>query len=295
MPYDPITILATCDLHYNIARSRAPAKAVAQEAILRGGDALVLVGDTAGADLRSMRDALRLFADFPGRKLLVPGNHCLWCMGKEDSLARYHDTLPRLASEEGFILLDHEPQTIGDVGLVGSVGWYDFSFRDRDLAVPLPFYRAKVSPGAAAYYGEHAALLDEFGDTLTEEHRGLTARWMDGVHVRLPMSDEEFADQLADTLALQLSQLAPRVERIVAFLHHLPFSQLVPRGRPPRFAFAAAYMGSARLGEVLLAEPKVSHVLCGHSHWPGRLRVGHIEAISIGSTYTEKMLEVVKV
>ena len=78
---------------------------------------------------------------------------------------------------------------------------------------------------------------------------------------------------------------------IVAFMHHLPFRELVPRDRPDRFAFAAAYMGTQKLGDVLLACDKVSHVYCGHSHWPGRHRIGHVNVINVGSTYVEKKLE----
>ena len=44
-------ILVTADLHYDIERSRAPTRQLAREIAATGGDALVLVGDTAGADL----------------------------------------------------------------------------------------------------------------------------------------------------------------------------------------------------------------------------------------------------
>jgi hypothetical protein len=97
---------------------------------------------------------------------------------------------------------------------------------------------------------------------------------------------------LAEKLALQLEGLAERCDAIAAFIHHLPFAQLVPLDRPDCFAFAAAYMGTGRLGEVLLQTPKLTHVYCGHSHWAHRERIGHIEVINIGSTYVSKKLEV---
>ena len=121
----PMRILVTADLHFDIARSREPATRLAEEACASGGDVLVLVGDTAGANLEPMRQCLALFSRFQGRKLLVPGNHCLWCQGSEDSLQRYEHILPALAEEAGFSLLDHQPVVLGDVALVGSVGWYD--------------------------------------------------------------------------------------------------------------------------------------------------------------------------
>jgi predicted phosphohydrolase len=292
----PVTLQATADLHYNIPRSRQPAERIARRICDAGGDALVLVGDTAGAEPAAMADCLGLFESFPGRKLLVPGNHCLWCRPGEDSLTRYHELLPAVAAEAGFTLLDHAPQILdGRVGLVGSIGWYDFAFRDESLEVPLGFYRAKLAPGAATYYTEHRQLVADHRETLTDDHLAISTVWKDGRHVNLPMSDEAFTELLCDRLAAQLDALAPRVERIVAFTHHVPFEPLVPRRPEPKWAFAAAFLGSPRLGRVLLAEPKVSHVLCGHTHWPTRTTVGPIEAVNIGSTYTEKRLETLTV
>lgn len=73
-------IVVTADLHYDSLRSRAPAEAVAEEICRAGGDVLVLLGDSASAAHEPLRDCLRLFDSFTGRKFMVPGNHCLWCL-----------------------------------------------------------------------------------------------------------------------------------------------------------------------------------------------------------------------
>ncbi|MFW6062405.1 MAG: metallophosphoesterase [Planctomycetota bacterium] len=287
-------ILVTADLHYNIGRSRQPAEQLARRVAGEGGDALVLVGDTAGADLRAMREALQLFADFPGRRLLVPGNHCLWCQPGQDSLERYERVLPELAAEEGFSLLDHEPVVLGGVGLVGSVGWYDYSFRDPALGIPLEFYRAKLSPGAARYYGRRD-LIDRHADAVTDEQMRIGARWMDVEHIRLPMSDEAFAEHLTRRLTAQLKEMTLRTRQIAVFLHHLPFEELLPHNRPAKFRFAGAFLGARRMGEALRRFAAVSHVYCGHSHWRARKRVGHMHAINVGSTYTDKHLDILQI
>ncbi len=285
-------ILVTADLHYDIPRSREPTEALARRAVRAGGDAIVLVGDTCGRDIGPLRQCLRLFAGFPGRKLLVPGNHCLWCDHGQGSLDRYERLLPAAAEDEGFTVLDHQPVTIATTGLAGSIGWYDYSFRDESLGIPEAFYEAKLSPGAAVHYGGHDELLAVHEHVLTARQMDLGVAWMDGQHVRLPMSDAQFVDVLADKLARQLAAMSADCERIVAFLHHLPFELMVPPGRPDRFAFVAAYMGAERLGEVLLNCRKLTHVYCGHSHWRDKRRVGHLQVVNIGSTYTDKHLEV---
>lgn len=287
-------ILITADLHYDVVRSRHGAVEMARRVCGLGGDALVLVGDTAGRETSMLRECLRLFEGFSGRKFIVPGNHCLWCRPGESSLERYDRLIPREAGEEGFAVLDHEPAAMGAVGLAGSIGWYDYSFREKSLGIPVAYYRAKVAPGAAERMEEHDALHRSHAGHLTERQLSIGTRWMDGQYVHLGMSDEEFVEKLTDKLARQLSELSQRVERIVAFVHHLPFEELVPRGRPDRFAFAAAYMGARRLGEVLRNCPKVTHVYCGHSHWPARHAIDHMTVVNVGSTYTEKQLEILE-
>ena len=142
-------ILITADLHYDVRRSRKPAEDLARRVCETPGDVLVLLGDSAGADLDVFRQCLHMFADFPGRKLLVPGNHCLWRHHKETSLQRYEELIPALAKEESFTVLDRQPVLLGKTALLGSIGWYDYSLREESLGIPLDFYREKISPGAA--------------------------------------------------------------------------------------------------------------------------------------------------
>jgi predicted phosphohydrolase len=283
-------ILITADLHYDIARSREPTEKLAREICRTPADALVLAGDTAGGNLAFHHEALALFDDFSGRKLLVPGNHCIWCAEDENSLDRYEQILPEVAAEHGFSVLDHQPAVLDGIALVGTIGWYDYTFADEHLAIPTAFYEAKVAPGAATYLG-HDELIEAHREQLTERHLAMGVRWMDGVRVRLGMSDHAFCHRLADKLARQLNDVAREARQIIAILHHLPFPELVPRERPDRFAFAAAYLGASQLGDVLLGCEKLSHVYCGHSHWPMRVRVGNMEVVNIGSTYVEKRLE----
>lgn len=289
-------ILATADLHYDIARSRLPAQKLAAEVCSMRADALVLVGDTAGANPDVLVECLKLFDGFSGRKFLVPGNHCLWCRAGETSLDRYYRVVPEAAGSAGFSVLDHQPAVLGNVGLVGSIGWYDYSMCEESLGVPLPFYQAKVAPGAAAYLDEphHRELLTRWGSKLGQRQMSMGVRWMDGQHVRLPMSDEQFTENLAQRLAGQIDEISPRVDRVVAFLHHLAFREQLPPDRPDRFAFAFAYLGSVRLGEILLARPKVTNVFCGHSHWVDCRNIGPLCVVNIGSTYVDKRLEVLE-
>ena len=288
-------ILVTADLHYEVSRSRRPARELAREACAEGGDAIVLVGDTAGADFRWLSGALGLFDDFSGLKLMVVGNHCLWSRDSEDSIDRYERTIPQVASEHGFTVLDHDPVVIASVALIGSVGWYDYSFADRSLGIPEEFYKAKVAPGAAIQMDSHRELIETHRGGLTPRSLQIRSRWMDGSYVRLGMSDEAFCERATDRLNKQCIEVSPKVDRIIAFVHHVPFAELLPGDHGDRVAFARAYLGAEMLGNTLLEFPKVSDVYCGHSHWKCERTIGHLRAVNVGSTYSEKRLEILAI
>lgn len=285
-------LLITSDLHYNIARSREPAERLARRlcdpaAGYTADDALVIAGDLAGAEKDRFDDCLALFDSFGGRKFFVAGNHSLWSLTGQDALEILRHDLPARGARHGFACLEYQPAILGPVALVGTVGWYDYSFRHEPLAVPMRFYQNKVAPGAARYFTEHRDLLVR-QDDLLDRHHELTTRWMDGAYVRLPGSDEEFTKMLADKLARQLDEVASRVDRIVVVIHHVPLAELMPDLPSEKWQFVAAFMGSALLGRVCRAQPKVTHIVCGHTHQAAAARVGPIECAVTGSSYLEK-------
>ncbi len=287
-------LLVTSDLHYNVARSRAGVLRLAEEVCATPADALLVLGDVAGQDLGILREALGLFDGFAGRKLFVCGNHELWAPPGGSSLERLEAQVPAICREAGFHPLDLEPVVIGEVGLVGSVAWYDYSYRPERLGIPLRFYQAKTAPGAAGRIEAHMHLLADSSD-VPAESLAMGARWMDGQHVHLPMSDEQFCEQLLARLAAHLAAIEPRCRTIVAGLHHVPFAEMVPQASDPSWAFAQAFLGSPRFGAVLLACPKVAVMLCGHAHQADRRRIGHIQCINVGCTYVEKRVEAIRI
>jgi Icc-related predicted phosphoesterase len=115
----------------------------------------------------------------------------------------------------------------------------------------------------------------------------VVARWNDGRFVKLGQSDEAFLDGLLAQLRAQLGSLRD-AKTIVAAVHHLPFRELLPPSHNAQWDFAKAYLGSERIGQLLLRFPNVRHVLCGHSHFAAKARVGHVEAVNIGSGYRSK-------
>jgi predicted phosphodiesterase len=283
-------IIVTSDLHYDVLRSRKPTETLAREVCRLGGDVLMVLGDSASADLAILEQVLGLFEPFGGLRLAVAGNHELWTLNGQDSLRRYEVDLAEACRRAGFHYLDGQPAQLDGTAFVGNIGWYDFSFRPSALGVPLRFYEHKVAPGAAAYYPEYHHLI-EGQDDIPPSAWNLTCRWMDGERVKLPFDDVEFTHRAVARLRDHLRQVHDRAERVIVGMHHLPFAELVPRTLVPNLEFAAGFLGSELFGEALLDFAKVSHVFCGHSHKAKTCRKGSMICTAVGSTYREKRYE----
>ena len=277
-------LLATADLHYNHAKSRASADELIDRLNRESADALVVVGDVAAADGDALEQCLSRIR-FAGPKLFVAGNHELWTLGP-DSHKLFREDLPARVRAAGWHWLQTEPFRLGDVAIVGSIGWYDYSFAQASLGIPDRFYAAKVSPGVAERFDEYRHLLDP-ADDVGPVAREVIARWNDGRFVKLHRPDEAFLDELLDELRGQLRACAG-ARSVVAAVHHLPFRELLPPSHNIQWDFTKAYLGSERIGQLLLEFPNVRYVLCGHSHFPARAAVGHVDAVNVGSGYRWK-------
>lgn len=261
-------LLVTADLHYGLRDAGdASTRELAQRICASDADALVLAGDNASMEPELFAECFRLFEGFRGRKLTICGNHDLWSRNG-DSLSIYHERFASWAGEAGFECLEGSPVIIGNVGLVGTVGWYDYSFRDETLGIEERFYEQKFHPRLA--------------------------RWNDGQFIKMPLSDAEFSELVTERLVSSIQGVYEQVETIVAVTHMLAFDCMIVHKRVAAWDFCSAFMGSRTLGETLLRYPKVGYHFCGHAHQPSRHRVGHLETINVGSNYDEKRCEILE-
>jgi hypothetical protein len=284
-------ILITSDLHHNHARSKPGAEELIDTINRTGGDVLVLIGDTAVVADGALEACLSRF-DFSGTKLFVPGNHELWTRAS-DSYDLFTQVLPQRVQALGWHWLQAKPFIADEVAIVGSLGWYDYSFAQENLGIPARFYEAKISPGAAERFEEYASLFGRTDD-IPPHAREVMARWNDGKFVALQRSDVEFVDEMLAMLESQLDALRDH-PRVVAAIHQLPFRELLPPPRTAQWDFAKAYLGSEKIGQLLLRYPNVREVFCGHSHFPAEATVCHIHARNTGCGYNRKFLHVLDV
>jgi predicted phosphodiesterase len=277
-------LLVTADLHFNHRGSRPVAERLIDDMNAAGGDGVLLVGDTAVADGDSLEQCLSRFKITEPR-LFVAGNHELWTEGS-DSYAVFHQDLPRRVRKLGWHWLEGDPFLAGDAAVVGSVGWYDYSFAQSSLGIPRRFYQRKISPGGAARIEEFADLLERTDD-IPKSARNVVARWNDGKFVKLGRSDKEFLDERLSELRRSLDAVK-NCTRVIAAIHHLPFRELLPPSHSAQWDFTKAYLGSERIGKLLEEYPNVTRAYSGHSHYAREATVGHVHAVNIGSGYRSK-------
>jgi len=264
MSETPRRLLAAADLHFGLRpEGDECTRLLAQQVCGSQADAFVIAGDVGETDARNLRTCLQMFDAFTGLKLMVPGNHDLWTTSG-DTERKYRTILPQVAADSGFAYLDRGPVTAGRTAFIGSIGWYDYSLRNPDLAVSLEDYRRKSLPGVCT--------------------------WNDKLYIQWEWTDDEFIEICLEALQDQYESVAAEADQVVCVLHHLPFAAL--SFGPANFAleFCRAYMGSARFGELLLRCPKVRYVICGHRHGPATCEVDGLKAFVAGGGYDVKHL-----
>lgn len=256
-------IVATCDIHYDLIRSRSE-----HEAFLKfvknmeneRADVLILAGDTIGLGTDKLESCLNYLQSAAPVRLMVFGNHEYWCT-EGDTFGHLAIMKSRI-EEYGFKTLDENPEIISGIGFAGNCAWYDYSLATGELP-PRSSYEKKIFAGHII--------------------------WNDVNFVRLGKTDRDYTNELLEKLETDIEKLESEVEKIVAVTHHIAFADMLSYWKDfPGFNFCNAFMGNCGLGDMLLRHPKVRYHICGHIHDRKIVNKGHLISVNPGSTYEEK-------
>lgn len=239
------------------------------------GDVIALLGDISSST-DTFVQALRWFHVPEMYCVFVLGNHDLWFSEGEASAGARLQELHAIGRDMGWIPIQETPLILEDCAFVGSIGWYDGSFRDASLTIPDGAYR------------DLSAMID-----------GHRVAWADKLYVRWGASDAEVTQRLLRELRHQLEQLTCDGP-IIALTHHLPTHRLRPYNAlreafpwlfPRRWRFLNTFLGSNCFGELLAEDPRVKSVVSGHVHWRGEAALRKdLTAYAIGGDYRAKEL-----
>jgi predicted phosphohydrolase len=268
-----LNVAITADLHWGHRKGADATRLLAAFLRERPPDVLVLAGDVGTGSL--FEDCLRLFAELPCRKALVPGNHDLWVdEDGPDSLEKFERLLPEAAARQGFHYLDAGPLILpeADLALVGTVNWYDYSWGIDGLRRHYP----------------------------SEEGRLRTKRFTRGQHndarfIRWPTDDVGFTALLLARLQRHLAEALAAAGRVIAVTHHPPFYGLsFPRPGPPVLLdsfLRDAFAGNVGVEQLLAAHAeRVAFAFCGHTHCERDNTLGPTRGYNVGGDYDWKRL-----
>ncbi len=255
-------IIATGDIHYDLIRSPEEVEKFAifiSRLRSEKPDILILAGDTVGLGSAKLEECLNLFKQVAPIRLTVFGNHDYW--STEGDTFGHLDALKSRIKSCDFMLLEEKPVIAHGMGFAGNCLWYDYSFSPEEP--PQSSYEKKI-------FGGHII-------------------WNDVHFVDLGKSDGDYTHEQNEKLKQDIQSLEADVEQIIAVTHHIGFVEmLTTRKEFPGLNFCNAYMGSRRLGEMLLDHPKVRYHICGHTHDQKLVRKRSLTSINPGSSYNEK-------
>jgi len=256
-------IAATCDIHYDLINS--PGKNQKFNEFVKSledekADVLVIAGDTVGLGWGKLKECLDLFKDTAPHRLMVLGNHDYWSADKNTE--KHLKFIKKIIKKSGFHLLDAKPKIVENVGFAGNCLWYDYSFSNDSLPYNSS-YEEKTFKGRVV--------------------------WNDAVFVDLNKSDKQYTDELLEKLEKDIKKLNKKTKTIVAVTHHIGFQEMVlTKKENSLWNFANAFMGSKKLGKMLVKHKKVKYHICGHTHRPLHIKKNHLFSINPGSTYKIK-------
>ncbi|BCS93298.1 metallophosphoesterase [Metallosphaera javensis (ex Sakai et al. 2022)] len=276
----PVKVLFASDVHYPDGDRTSRLFS-----LLRGKpDLLVLAGDLI--TLGSVQDLRKFFVKlrkvYQGPVVGVPGNHEHWLTrGERDrgitSLEKVEMIAEVYREFRGVLLqVDGPFQTDSGLTLVGTTGWYDYSFA-RDLNFSVEDFE-NCNP----YHCTREELM-------ACEKRGYCdcKSWFnDCIYVNLGMSNEEYLRLNVRILEDQLRS----VKDAVVVLHHAPRKDLIKVTGEREKDFFLAFDGSERLEEVI-RNHGVEHVIYGHLHEGSRQDHVTVDGVRYVNGYRFQLME----
>jgi len=223
-------------------------------------DIFVIAGDISDY-LETISESLNVLQIDDCVKLYVPGNHDIWFEDNDGpgSLEKYARTLEEICKKYDFRYLPNAPFIHDETAFIGSIGWYDYSFRRFNLEIPEENYLQKEYHGAV---------------------------WYDIFKIDWGYSDSEATTLFNQKLEYDLRNLPESIKQVIFVSHHLPFKELTIYKNKLPWDFYSAFMGAVSTGKILLDDKRVVLSISGHSHVRNMARIGKLTALTVPVGYS---------
>jgi len=264
-------IIVTSDIHLGITSLPRVMQLVSDIRKARP-DAVAIAGDI-GEGVENIELVLDEFKHLGIPVAACAGNHDVWNHDKKTPSERvWTSMLPKIAKRTDTTWLENENLIVGDVAIVGSTAWYDYSAQDPAfISTPDETWLRKAEFDADAWMCD----------------------W--------PWNDVEFCKMVEPGFRerLKSAQENPDVKKIIVVTHSPIFEEQIKR-KPGNFkwGFSNAYYGNLTFGEIVKEFSKVKWAVAGHTHagMEGSVDVSGrlIRVVTLDSQYNDPIFETIE-
>ncbi|KXH76015.1 MAG: hypothetical protein AM326_08060 [Candidatus Thorarchaeota archaeon SMTZ-45] len=222
-------------------------------------DVFVIAGDISDR-LDVLSDALSKLQAKSCENLFVSGNHDIWFEEQEGpgSLEKYSRIIGEVCKRNGFSHIPDAPIVLEDYAFIGSIGWYDYSFKRDELNIPMKNYEQKEYQGAI---------------------------WYDLLRLDWEFSDREATDLFNRKIEYDLKTLPEDCKYVIYVSHHLPFQDLTIYKNKLPWDFHGAFMGATSTGHIIKSDERILLSVSGHSHVRNMVTYENLVALTVPVGY----------
>lgn len=254
-------IIYTSDLHVDISENNNKIIDYLVDYVIENKpDIFIIAGDLANTS-NEIDKSLYRFKSINCRKVFIPGNHDLWIESKSklkdgfDSSYKYEIELPTICSNNDFIYPVKEPFIFENMAIIGTVGWYDYSLRDKRLDTKYHISDYDIGEFGNMYWSD-------FNSSIWLVDR----KNSDWKIRKKKMKNHEIFQKVFNQFNEVYYKLPSSINNIILVMHTAPHQNcIIRKEQPDPFD---AYEGSDKYLEFIEKNITDRNVLlvCGHKH-----------------------------
>lgn len=263
-----VAVCSNLNIDYSAKKKKRALRVILNLLEAQNPDVFLFAGDLSTNKPYFYQNILK-FQDLDMHKLAICGNRDLWCTNDypgldincSQSIFKIEDNA-RMFKKAGFIpLYDTDFLIINNTAFVGTIGWWDYSFRNVNLI-------------------ENSEI-----DYKNMTYRGNTLR-LDSRLVQKDVSDKVFAKEMNNTFKRKLDIASKQnVDNIVILSHIIPFRNILNYTNELTNDVYHAFRGNQEFSDIILdfnknSDIKITHSFFGHTKYPCDKMVENIRCIA---------------
>lgn len=221
------------DIHVDINKDYEVIEAIAEYVHEHEIELLLIAGDVTN----HVKDTIKVIAELEeksGAKVLyVPGNHDMW---DEDKEYENNDQIYQMFLEDEHCLAERYYETEEHI-IIGDVGWYDYTFGNREKYTDAEFDKMSI--------GGRTFLDYKYNPTWSSANKACSDRFLEKLR-QLILNNPD--------------------KKIVLMTHVLSHEAFLVPEEIGDWSYLNAFLGTKKLKDLCL-EYKVQYAICGHVHY----------------------------